>query len=652
MLRRKDSFFGLHFDYHANADTPDIGKDFDEKVLERIVTEVKPDFIQCDTKGHPGYTSYKTEVGTCAPHLVRDLLALWRKVTAEHDVALYSHYSGIWDKKATADHPEWACVNEDGTITDRVSPTSEYADKLLIPQLIELATEYKMNGAWVDGECWAVVPDYSERTKRLYFEKTGKRVEDIKTREDRQAFYEFNRDNFLAYVKHYITEVKKVAPDFDVTSNWCNTAWVPDKIDYTDYISGDLSPTNSVDSARFDGRVMQSFGRNWDIMSWGISFPIHYAKSAVQLEQEAAVIMALGGGFQVYNMQSPNRVVMDEWAIPVWAEVSAFCRERKEFCHGGKVLPDVGIVLSKKAYYNSFDWLFSRDCEYNLELYGMLLAFADKGKNVSVINAEGLGVDDFMPYKTVVLTDADVTEDELKTALLNYAERGGELLLCGCKTAKLFEKELGYKVERVKDRGAVAMITGERYAVEVRKPYAVIADEFADAVYMHECRVDGDIACTNPPPSVTVCEEKIPAFFTLKKGSGTVSVMPITVGRLYLDDRTFELSYFMNDCLAKCKKVPLYVDKQGLVEFVATEKNGKTYLHFINLAGEHRSPVMKSFDVIPPVYEVGVNYPSAVAPKKVVLRPQGTELPFDFKDGAVSFKIDKLNIYEICELVF
>lgn len=53
MLRRKDSFFGLHFDYHANADTKDIGKDFDEKVLERIITEVNPDFIQCDTKGHP-----------------------------------------------------------------------------------------------------------------------------------------------------------------------------------------------------------------------------------------------------------------------------------------------------------------------------------------------------------------------------------------------------------------------------------------------------------------------------------------------------------------------------------------------------------------------------------------------------------------------
>ena len=67
-----------------------------------------------------------------------------------------------------------------------------------------------------------------------------------------------------------------------------------------------------MDSARFDGRIMQSFGRYWDIMSWGISFPVHSAKSAVQLCREAAVVLSLGGGFQIYNMQSPQRTVMDE----------------------------------------------------------------------------------------------------------------------------------------------------------------------------------------------------------------------------------------------------------------------------------------------------------------------------------------------------
>ena len=68
-MKRKDCFFGLHFDFHANAETPDIGADFDESTVERIAREVKPDFIQCDTKGHPGFSSYPTKKGNPAPHI-------------------------------------------------------------------------------------------------------------------------------------------------------------------------------------------------------------------------------------------------------------------------------------------------------------------------------------------------------------------------------------------------------------------------------------------------------------------------------------------------------------------------------------------------------------------------------------------------------
>ena len=61
-MRRKDCYFGLHFDFHANKDTRDIGKEFDAAIVERIVKEVGPDFIQCDEKGHPGLSSYPKNI--------------------------------------------------------------------------------------------------------------------------------------------------------------------------------------------------------------------------------------------------------------------------------------------------------------------------------------------------------------------------------------------------------------------------------------------------------------------------------------------------------------------------------------------------------------------------------------------------------------
>ena len=60
-MKRKDCFFGMHFDFHANASSKDIGKELDENVIAKIVDQIQPDFMQCDTKGHPGYCSYKNK---------------------------------------------------------------------------------------------------------------------------------------------------------------------------------------------------------------------------------------------------------------------------------------------------------------------------------------------------------------------------------------------------------------------------------------------------------------------------------------------------------------------------------------------------------------------------------------------------------------
>ncbi len=53
-MKRKDCFFGLHFDYHANACTKNIGKGFSPEVVERIVTQVQPlDLQQAFHRGYP-----------------------------------------------------------------------------------------------------------------------------------------------------------------------------------------------------------------------------------------------------------------------------------------------------------------------------------------------------------------------------------------------------------------------------------------------------------------------------------------------------------------------------------------------------------------------------------------------------------------------
>src|SRR5882724_5143611 len=87
-LPRKDSFFGLHFDIHAQAKDTALGQDTSEENIAALLSAVKPDYIQWDLKGGFGYASYPTTVGYPAPGIVKDVLPILRKVSRQYGVAL------------------------------------------------------------------------------------------------------------------------------------------------------------------------------------------------------------------------------------------------------------------------------------------------------------------------------------------------------------------------------------------------------------------------------------------------------------------------------------------------------------------------------------------------------------------------------------
>lgn len=644
-MKRKDCFFGLHFDYHANQDTKDIGKGFSPEVLERIVTEVQPDFIQCDTKGHPGYCSYPTKIGTPAPHLMLDLLAGWREITKKHGVLLYSHYSGIWERCAARQHPEWASKGQNGEISEKMSVFGTYAQQLLIPQLKELAQAYQMDGAWVDGECWAQEMDYSPEVKALFAEKTGKDPDKL-TENEKALWVDFQRQAFFRYVENYIRQVKEEYPDFEITSNWLNSSWVPDDLEITDFISGDLAPTNSVDSARFDGRLMQSYGRNWDIMSWGISYPVHHVKSAVQLKQEASVIMALGGGFQVYNMQDPQTTVKDEWAIPIWAEVSRFVRSRKAFCHNAKPKPDVGVLYSPRAYYSCMPQsLFCRDNTYNTELNGVLTALCDTGRSVNILHTQIL--QNLSQYETLVVTDYVEMEPGVQESLVLFVKNGGKLLIVGAQAADDLSKMFEIPMEKGENQ-PVTVLRPQGAAVEMRCPYMRLLNT-TGVFQMDECEVEGDLNCHNPPPTIFVAGQ-IPSFAIYPFGQGAVGVIPVSFGRTYLQDGTWELKHFVMDCMDAMGAGRARVNKAGTVELLVTEKEDKTYVHLINLLGEHRSQTVKTFESIPALSDIQVELPLAHTPKFVKLQPENREIPYKLTETGICISLPSVELYTIIEI--
>jgi hypothetical protein len=123
-------------------------------------------------------------------------------------------------------------------------------------------------------------------------------------------------------------------------------------------LSGDFSPDDSVNSARFAGRCLEDQGLAWDLMSWSFSRKTRKQKPAIQLMQEAAVVLALGGGYQAYFKQDRDGAVRNPAEMDVMAEVARFCRARQAYCHRSVAVPEIALLYSTAGHYHESPRLF------------------------------------------------------------------------------------------------------------------------------------------------------------------------------------------------------------------------------------------------------------------------------------------------------
>ncbi len=634
-LSRADSFLGIHFDFHAGKDCTEVGKNTTPEMIQSIIDQVHPDYLQIDCKGHPGLSSYPTKVGNPAPGFVGDPLRVWREVTARNGVSLYMHYSGVWDSEAIALHPSWAVVNADGKInpnaTSRFGP---YAELLLIPQLRELAGVYEVDGAWVDGECWASVPDYSTAALKAFQEATGitdvpKRPGDPHWRE----FLDFNRDVFRQYLRHYVREVKKTNPKFQLCSNWAFTDHMPEPVSApVDFLSGDYSPQDSVNSARISARYIARQGRPWDLMAWGFTTQPGQGgrsiKTAVQLEREAAMVIALGGGFQVYLGQKRDGSVHSD-RIPVMAEVAKFCRERQKLCHHAVQVPQVALLYSTAAHYRRINGLFSRDPS---PLQGTLEALLESQQSVEVLGEHNL-TGRMNEYPLIVVPEWDYLEPKFRRELVAYAEKGGNLLLIGPGPAGLFRDELGVKLEGSMERKPLTLDRDQRLCtVKAASQSATLP---ASATAFGSLRRAAD---TN--------SLAFPAASVARLGKGQIAATYFNFSQNYMETHDEVARRFLQDLVKSMFPAPMVeITGSGSVDVTVNRVGKQLRVNLVNTGGPHRTePII---DTIPEIGPLNVNIRQKSKPSRIRLEPAGQNLTFDYQAGVVRLTVPKLAIHEV-----
>lgn len=641
-LKRSDCFFGVHFDLHASEDIDDAGKTLTYEMVDTFLTRVRPDFVQIDCKGHPGISSYPTQVGFHVKGFEKDPLKLWREVTENNKVALFMHFSGVWDGKVVQEHPDWAVIKADGTKSNqKVSFFSPYLDTYMIPQLKELSSVYHVDGAWIDGECWAVEPDYGAAAVQRFTKETGiTQIPQTSSGKYFPEYLEYTRILFREHLNKYIAAIHQFNPGFQITSNWAYSSMMPEKVTIAvDFLSGDVTPQNGVYRSAFEARCLAPQGKPWDLMAWGFSWnggemPM-CIKSAVQLKQEAAEIMAMGGGVQFYFQQNRD-LSLKPWIAYMLEDIGTFCRERQPYCHKAVAVPQIALLYPSQSYQRSSPVPYSRSLGM---LQGALYALLDGQQTVEIIMEHNL-IGNMDHYPVIVVPECDYLAPAFLDSLRMYVQNGGNLLVIGAETAEMFKPELGI-VSAVKSSRSEAFVAAHGKIGSVRSDLLQVnLTQNCKTLSVFYKGSDFNYPDKNTASSLN------------QAGKGKVAGIYFNAGTAYSEYKTPVIRDLLSETLQELTRDRL-VDVAGshLVHVSVNRLNNRLYVNLINVAGEHTNQSALGYDVVPPLKDIAISIRTTAKPAGIILQPEGRNLPFSYTNGRSTVLVPELPLHSVLEVI-
>jgi hypothetical protein len=638
----RNVFFGLHYDLHVNAEDTELGREVTPAMLREAWQAIGPDWVQCDCKGHPGYTSWPTKTGYPSPGIVRDALQIHREVTRELGIPLVMHYSGLWDEAAIQHHPSWARANAAGRREGgRACPRSGYLAELMIPQLLEVIDTYDVDGFWIDGDLWVAAPCYCERCRAAFREETGLAEP---PRAPGQPGWEwwlaFGRRSYEAYARAYIDAVHARKPECLVCINWLYSARHPDPVSLpVDFLSGDFSHAWGVERAAVEARMLAGRGLPWDLMAWGFTTGegIHGGwqfKTAAHLCQEVSEVLANGGAVCVY-VHPPRSGRLIRWQHELLAQAIA---------QGSESVPQAVVLHSSTHYYAHNEPLYGT-AQATQPMEGALHALLDLGYHADVLNEERL-MARLHEYALVVVAEQDPISDDLAEALARYVEAGGRLVLSGAQVAR---------------HPALAALAGVEPAGQpregfhhvpvggVREPVVTVAGPWQPVRGMPGGSGTEIWRPLLVGPDPEVDQTGAAAITVRAVGRGRVAAVHGPIFAAYYRTRYPQLRRLLGDLFGALDAAPL-VSSEGPIAQTWRRLPGRTIVHLLNRgATRPASPRHVLVEQVPPVGPVEVRLPLEAAPAAVRVEPpeaaSSAQLLWEWSAGRLTARLAQVPVH-------
>ncbi len=637
---------GLHVDFHAGTHDHELGAGADPDVLVAQLERMDVDFVQIDTKGGGGYTSYfaQTPGANVCPVLKGDLVKAWRSATRRLGLPLHAHWIAMGDILACAQHPDWRRVDATGQPDpQRLCYRSPFADEYMIPQLLELVGGWELDGVWIDAEAWSMQPCWCDRCREAY----GKAPPDAPGDPDWSDWVMFHRRSFDEYVNRYADALHAKFPNCRICDNWSLTLSQPGRPGLrVDFISSDDAAMYGVENIRLEARFTSTRGLPWDFMQW-----LFYGARAMHeptvpqsvrplehIQQEAAYILALGGNHQIYENPSPRRDGgLIDWRVDRIAAIHRWCRSRLELCQNTAPWEDVAILNSEHHHARHVTgqnllWSFDHNA-----LRGAVAATLARHRGVDILDEWALRPR-LAKFALLIIPEQSDISPALIAEVKAWVADGGRLCLSGAALPERWGADfLGI---------APGDLLGEAvYHVPAGKGRAPVWSKQWRPVTLRGATALGLLSRSDDLQRHVTAH---PAATLHRVGAGAVAWLPYDAFAFFERGRYALIREFLGGVLdALGGPRELQITAPLAVEPILRRQGARRIIHLINRsAGWSTGPNDPAVEEIPPVGPVELRLELPARPRTVSAAWEAGKLSWAWDDGFVRIQLNRVLIHE------
>jgi hypothetical protein len=355
----------------------------------------------------------------------------------------------------------------------------------------------------------------------------------------------------------------------------------------------------------------------WDFYaSHGLTEPFSpwVTKPVQMLQQEAAVVVALGGQVQACDAPwSPCGLRTGQhvpWRMRRLHEMGRFVKARRTLCQDTETIPQMAVLHSE---HHAHATVTGRNLFWNVDVApveGAVFSLLENHYGVDVLDEWAL-LPRLAEFPVVVAPEQHAMSSEMVTALKAYVAQGGNLLLTGAAALDRFGKDflgvtLGSLVERT--------------------TYHLPAADGATPVYSATWRLlepAGARALCSLGTTPLLDEHLLshPGATLNRHGKGKVLYVPGDLFRDFAANR-YSLTRALVGELTRslAGRLSIHVRGPSCIDVVLRRRGGKTVIHLINRAsGIPNQPNNGAVDEIPPVGPVTIAWRRTLRPHKIRL---------------------------------